>query len=503
MTSLSSKGPRRFACYKCPYESCTKSFNRPCRLAEHIRSHTNERPYVCKEAGCDKSFRRDTHLARHVKQAHSDERNYPCTWEGCDKKFATSQRLKRHIETHESKFYCTGYAPCTEWFRKHSTLQAHIDAVHLNRKPYPCSHVDQETGQQCTHSYDSANALRLHTIRAHQGERYLCTICAEAASPSGGGTRSADAIGFSSYNALQTHIREAHPPTCDVCALAFQTKPELRRHIDLCHSDTPTSLDDRRIYSCEHPGCGKAFTKRGNLNVHMQTVHKNLRQFVCGQVDLSNSRTPELANWGGQDACGATYKTKANLEDHIRTKHFGMGTVQNEKKKAKEDGQDVAQPKKNGKAKPKPSVLSRLTGVGYEQDRDIACLLDNCPFRFMREYDLRAHVSTVHGLSEEDISEALLERSALAGGQFWLGGMDPDSEPYESGISRGQGYEGYDEYEQEASWQLDQQMGFDPVDPSLESAGNADLAAGGQQGPGLDGDVQMMDAVLDFLHAER
>src|SRR4051812_7021772 len=42
--------------YKCSFTPCTASFSRPCRLSEHERSHTGERPFACQHDDCDKTF---------------------------------------------------------------------------------------------------------------------------------------------------------------------------------------------------------------------------------------------------------------------------------------------------------------------------------------------------------------------------------------------------------------------------------------------------------------
>ena len=47
---------------------CEKVFVSPSKLAEHMRIHTNERPYACDV--CDKAFRTSSHLKRHVRNVH-------------------------------------------------------------------------------------------------------------------------------------------------------------------------------------------------------------------------------------------------------------------------------------------------------------------------------------------------------------------------------------------------------------------------------------------------
>lgn len=101
--------------YCCTYPSCKKVYTKPCRLAEHFRSHTGEvisssiwvvtivlkiplcqRPFTCKT--CQKSYLRDSHLQAHMR-SHLPESDRPlqCTHDGCSKRFWTSQHLNFHI----------------------------------------------------------------------------------------------------------------------------------------------------------------------------------------------------------------------------------------------------------------------------------------------------------------------------------------------------------------------------------------------------------------------
>jgi hypothetical protein len=85
--------------YFCTWEGCFKSYAKPVRLAEHVRSHTGERPFVCTHEGCNASYLRDTHLVAHMR-THLDENDKPftCTIGDCGKTFWTNQHLNRHVK---------------------------------------------------------------------------------------------------------------------------------------------------------------------------------------------------------------------------------------------------------------------------------------------------------------------------------------------------------------------------------------------------------------------
>ena len=94
--STSSKPKPR---YQCTHPSCTKSYTKPVRLNEHLRSHSGERPFVCNEDGCSASYLRDTHLQAHLR-THRKEEEKPmvCKEVGCGKRFWTNQHLNRHTK---------------------------------------------------------------------------------------------------------------------------------------------------------------------------------------------------------------------------------------------------------------------------------------------------------------------------------------------------------------------------------------------------------------------
>ena len=92
------KHPATFRCNLCP-----KRYTRSATLREHLRTHTDERPFVC--GVCGKAFVRQHDRKRH-EDLHSGERRYVCKGDlqsgsrwGCGRRFARADGLGRHFRS--------------------------------------------------------------------------------------------------------------------------------------------------------------------------------------------------------------------------------------------------------------------------------------------------------------------------------------------------------------------------------------------------------------------
>ena len=64
---------------------CEKMFDSPSKLAEHMRTHTKEKPYECDV--CEKRFTTSGSLKNHMR-IHTNEKPYEC--DVCEESFRTS-----------------------------------------------------------------------------------------------------------------------------------------------------------------------------------------------------------------------------------------------------------------------------------------------------------------------------------------------------------------------------------------------------------------------------
>lgn len=325
----------------------------------------------------------------------------------------TGTRLRRHRAAHEGQepFRCH-VKDCGQVFRKHGTLQKHITMVHEGKSPFICKVLNRH-GEECGAGFDGAGKLKSHEGRVHGDKRFWCAMCSSAATAKEAGIGQQDSPGgFSTYAELQAHIGIEHAPTCEVCGLQCNTQRALKSHIDIVHG--PLDVDERRKHVCLEPGCGRAFTKQGNLNVHVRTIHGQ-KKFVCGAVDISSLRN--IADWDGSGACGRVLSTKQSLEGHIRTFHVGLSNPRKNTENSLVDGKKIR--------KKQIPALVRLTGAGYEDEsgRDISCLMPNCKYRFVRDYDLEVHLSFHHGLSNSEMESRWTERQKLVSRFTWDGSL--------------------------------------------------------------------------------
>ncbi|KAH7328604.1 hypothetical protein B0I35DRAFT_473290 [Stachybotrys elegans] len=360
-TTPRPKFPSDLKTLVCNWPGCTKSFNRPARLRDHLNSHTNSRPFKCPYEDCDKDYIEDKHLKQHIKAVHTHERKHVCQREGCGKSFVTGTRLKRHQAVHEGadRFRCQD---CGQSFRKKETLNKHVRKDHQGLRAHACP----EPG--CDAAFDSKPALKRHRDKEHGDLKFWCGECALQASPDGTQRR----VGFTTELLLQAHLKTEHQ-TCLFCDFKSTSKWELDKHVELHHSGK--SVEERKTHGCPRDGCGKKFTTKSNLTTHIRTAHEGLR-FVCGEFVLTG---PLLDGWTNDQGCGGQFVTKLRLEDHIRFVHLKQERPRLSKVERPQNAEEL---------------FDEISGVMNEAKKCISC--PHCEEVFIRYSDLTVHMDTQH-----------------------------------------------------------------------------------------------------------
>lgn len=404
--------------YRCSHEGCTKAYTKPCRLAEHERSHTGDRPFTCKT--CHKSYLRETHLQAHTRShLPASARPFVCEEPGCEKRFWTAQHLRVHSELHrgEKPFKCTEPS-CDAAFMKHHQLREHICLIHAppGTKPYRCSHPG------CDKSFSTNQKLRGH-LKTHDEKRYTC-VHADCLA----GNNSLPVF-YPTWTALQHHMRTDHPPSCahpSCNGKTFKSHKGLRVHMkvheqtevedalapesdaDSADGDEPPRKKRRggdigRDWKCDVDGCTKDFKSKKALMNHRNVNHLGRRDFVCPH-----------------ESCGRTFGYKHLLQRHLGKLH-----------KADRAGDETADDSEAGGAadnapQPRDVRIDDITGMSYvrraqEQlasPRTLCCPFPDlhslvpgltqgdgsgkrCQYVFTRAYDFRRHLLSEHGLEVE------------------------------------------------------------------------------------------------------
>ncbi|KAI0825193.1 hypothetical protein BC628DRAFT_1517671 [Trametes gibbosa] len=419
--------------YPCNYEGCPRSYSKPSRLAEHERSHTGDRPFVC--PACSKSYLREHHLQAHARtHLPSSFKPFACGEEGCGKQFWTAQHLRVHSELHrgEKPFKCSEPG-CDAAFSKHHQLREHICRAHAppGTKPYRCEHAG------CAKSFATNQKLTAHA-KTHDAKRYTCVH--KSCLPAEG----QDPVYYSTWSALQHHMRTTHPPTCphpSCNGKTFTQQKGLRAHLKIhAQRDEEGDMDEAvagsgsggderprkrrrggevgRDWVCDVDGCDKDFKSKNALTTHHNIAHLGRRDFVCPH-----------------DKCKRAFGYKHLLQRHVARLHalrssseddlgHGDASGSDSGRGAEDDDDDAAGPasKADGamdiefitgtayatRAKeciqrgiklqcPFPHLPTALVPEeGGAHSASSSSAQKDCRYVFSRAYDLRRHLQAEH-----------------------------------------------------------------------------------------------------------
>jgi len=332
-------------------EVCGKIFAHTSNYKNHIRTHSDERPFVCHV--CSIGFKERYHLKKHTLFKHTGELNEVCR--RCGKRFKDSTAVRAHERIHSDArpYTCQrcGKAFKTSeclWHHDHRSKTCGRPRRTVDRPPTVCQTAVQAADSltSLTDLIDQSNcyaSLASVDIKSFPRSRALSV----AHNGQQSAVKTEDAVFMLNSNVLNTDSSEmmAPPVTASLPWLSHSTKPVavvIGQHVtgsgikqrsicSRCGKQFASSLAFERhlaVHSLTRPYrchiCDVGFKLKVHLKKHNLYRHNSdypCQCRVCGKPfkDSSAVRLHERIHSSArpfQCACGKSFKTRENLWGH-------------------------------------------------------------------------------------------------------------------------------------------------------------------------------------------
>lgn len=437
--------------YTCDWEGCNKSFLTATRLTRHRKAHEGHERFRCTSyPPCNQAFRKHQTLHRHIRSDHLNLSPFPCTYidpitnELCKAGFDASGGLKKHMErTHGAatflceectvpgKFHEDG-TPVPLAFTTNAKLQTHIKKEHANcmfcdRK---CSsqallqkHIDtQHSGTTleerkniaceypgCPKTFTKRANLQVHVRTVHEGQRFICGTFDVSQNPDLAAWNGNDGCGkdFVSKVNLEDHIRTSHlglPSLLNARgrrkAIDSQPRRSVRRAPEQTEIEELAGYDSRRTINCVVQGCPHKFMRDYDFHEHMRIHHQDM-SFMNGQDDINLNVDMGMIGDFTYTNTGGELPSLDFMNDGTNMDLNSLGM-----------GMDMIDP--------------ALHTPNFNIDAHALGSAAAAVAPQMNEWN-HADVGANAGaeVAEDMDLDWELQRQALEGGQFWIGGEEP------------------------------------------------------------------------------
>ncbi|CAI0419081.1 unnamed protein product [Linum tenue] len=221
---------------------------------------------------------------------------------------------------------------CGASFRKPAYLKQHLLSHSLER-PFRCPVED------CHSSYRRKDHLTRHSLQ-HEGKLFECPIesCSMEFMYQGNVKRHIEVMHSESSN----DVGGSKQCVCEEpgCGKAFKYPSRLKKHQDSHGNNSySSSYDAVKLDSveamCLEPGCNKHFSNEKCLRAHIQTAHRYMNCEICGSKQLrKNIKRHMRSHEAGSETtervachhegCSLTFSSKTNLNQHVKAAHLNV-----------------------------------------------------------------------------------------------------------------------------------------------------------------------------------